>query len=56
MTMSDVAERSDAAERRKSETRAWFEQLQDKIIAAFERLEEDAKGPSPRQEWRRDVS
>jgi len=45
MTMSDVAERSDAAERRKSETRAWFEQLQDKIIAAFERLEEDAKGP-----------
>jgi len=45
MTMSDVAERSDSAERRKSETRAWFEQLQDKIIAAFERLEEDAKGP-----------
>jgi coproporphyrinogen III oxidase len=35
----------DAADRRKSETRAWFEQLQDKIIAAFERLEEDAKGP-----------
>jgi coproporphyrinogen III oxidase len=35
----------DAAERRKSETRAWFEQLQDKVIAAFERLEEVAEGP-----------
>jgi len=56
MTMSDVAERSDAAERRKSETRAWFEQLQDKIIAAFERLRRMQRVPSPRQEWRRDVS
>ena len=35
----------DAAAPRKSETRAWFEQLQDKIIWAFERLEEEAKGP-----------
>ena len=38
----------DAAERRKSETRAWFEQLQDKVIAAFERLEQEATGPFAR--------
>jgi len=36
---------SDTNERRKSETRTWFEQLQDKIIASFEHLEEAAEGP-----------
>jgi coproporphyrinogen III oxidase len=29
----------------KAETRAWFEQLQDTVIAAFERLEKEAGGP-----------
>jgi coproporphyrinogen III oxidase len=28
-----------------TETRAWFEQLQERIIAAFERLETEAEGP-----------
>ena len=35
----------DASERRKGETSAWFEQLQEKIIAAFELLEKEAEGP-----------
>jgi coproporphyrinogen III oxidase len=36
---------ADSAETRKSEARAWFETLQDQIIAAFERLEAEATGP-----------
>lgn len=37
----------EAAERRKRETRAWFEELQEKIIAACELLEQEAPGPFP---------
>ena len=37
----------DPSEWRKNETRAWFEQLQEKIIAAFELLEAQAEGPFP---------
>jgi coproporphyrinogen III oxidase len=36
---------SDASDRRKSKTRAWFEELQGKTIEAFERLEQDTDGP-----------
>src|ERR1700724_2707838 len=36
---------ADATGRRKSETRAWFEQLQEAVIAAFELLENEAQGP-----------
>ncbi len=39
---------SEIGERRKGEARAWFESLQQKIIAAFETLEEDAEGPFAR--------
>ncbi len=39
---------SEIGERRKGEARAWFESLQRKIIAAFEKLEEDAEGPFAR--------
>jgi coproporphyrinogen III oxidase len=35
----------DASERRKSETSAWFKQLQEKIIAAIELLEQEMEGP-----------
>jgi coproporphyrinogen III oxidase len=35
----------DAADRCKSKTRAWFEQLQEEIIEAAERLEAEAEGP-----------
>jgi coproporphyrinogen III oxidase len=37
----------DPSESHKSETRAWFEELQEKIIAAGEMLERDAEGPFP---------
>ncbi len=36
---------ADATDSRKSETRAWFEQLQVEIIAAIELLESEAEGP-----------
>jgi coproporphyrinogen III oxidase len=36
---------SDASECPKSKTRAWFEELQEKIIEAFEHLEKKAEGP-----------
>ncbi len=36
---------SNIGERRKAAARAWFEALQQKIIGAFERLEQDASGP-----------
>jgi coproporphyrinogen III oxidase len=37
--------KSDTPDRHKSETRAWFEELQDRVIAAFELLETEANGP-----------
>ena len=37
--------KADASDRRRSETRAWFERLQEQVIAAFELLESEAKGP-----------
>ncbi len=37
---------SKMGERRKAEASAWFEALQQKIIIAFETLEQDASGPS----------
>jgi coproporphyrinogen III oxidase len=36
---------TDATDLRKCETRAWFEQLQEEVIAAFELLESEAEGP-----------
>ncbi len=39
---------SKTGERRRMEARAWFEALQQDIIAAFERLEDDAPGPFAR--------
>ncbi len=39
---------SESGARRKAEARDWFEALQQKIIAAFEQLEEDAGGPFAR--------
>ncbi|HXW71608.1 MAG TPA: oxygen-dependent coproporphyrinogen oxidase [Methylocella sp.] len=35
-------------DRQRSETRAWFEELQDKVIFACEALEDEAKGPFAR--------
>src|ERR1700730_10020164 len=35
-----------AIDRRKCETRAWFERLQERVIAAFELLESEADVPS----------
>lgn len=43
MIMND----KDTGESRKSETRAWFESLQEKIIAACEELEREVEGPLP---------
>jgi coproporphyrinogen III oxidase len=37
--------KADASDRRKSAAQAWFEQLQDEFIAAFELLENEAAGP-----------
>src|ERR1700724_3316979 len=37
--------KADAIDRRKCETRAWFERLQEAVIAAFELLESEADGP-----------
>src|SRR6202011_3434738 len=37
--------KADATDRRKCETRAWFERLQEEVIAAFELLEKEAEGP-----------
>jgi coproporphyrinogen III oxidase len=37
--------KADASDRRRNETRAWFEQLQEEALAAFERLESEAAGP-----------
>nr|WP_041368195.1 oxygen-dependent coproporphyrinogen oxidase [Methylocella silvestris] len=39
---------STISERRRTEARAWFESLQQKIIKAFESLEDDAAGPFAR--------
>ena len=36
---------ADATDSRKSETRAWFERLQEEVIAAIELLESEAEGP-----------
>jgi coproporphyrinogen III oxidase len=59
--MQDEAERLAGLEARKSAASAWFETLQQRIIAAFERLEDEAgpplySGPAGRFErtpWRR---
>jgi coproporphyrinogen III oxidase len=47
MTLEDKGANGYAADRRKSETSAWFGELQEKVIAASEMLEREAEGPFP---------
>jgi coproporphyrinogen III oxidase len=47
MTLENGRATGDAFDRRKSETNAWFSNLQEKIIAACEQLEREAEGPFP---------
>jgi coproporphyrinogen III oxidase len=47
MTLEGKDAEENGADRRKSEASAWFENLQEKIIAACEMLEREAEGPLP---------